>query len=103
MKVLFSWFSKILIWLVMLEVIKFVNVKVKNNVKKMFKEKYENFNICVNECVKNVFCRENKILSWIFNKVKNKVSVLKIGYKIEENIYKNVLERRKVYEIKCRF
>lgn len=99
MKVLLSWFSKILIWLVMLEVIKFVNVKVK----KMFKEKYEDFNICVNECVKNVFCRENKILSGIFNKVNNKVSVFKIGYKIEENIYKNVLERRKVYEVKCKF
>lgn len=103
MKVLFSWFSKILIWLVMLEVIKFVNVKVKNNVKKMFKEKYEDFNICVNECVKNVFCRENKILSGIFNKIKKKVSVFRIGYKIEENIYKNVLERRKVYEVKCKF
>lgn len=103
MKVLLSWFSKILIWLVMLEVIKFVNVKVKNNVKKMFKEKYEDFNICVNECVKNVFCRENKILSGIFNKIKKKVSVFRIGYKIEENIYKNVLERRKVYEIKCKF
>lgn len=103
MKVLFSWFSKILIWFVLLEIIEFVNVKVKNNVKKMFKEKYEDFNICVNECVKNVFCRENKILSGIFNKVNNKVSVFKIGYKIEENIYKNVLERRKVYEVKCKF
>lgn len=63
----------------MLEVIKFVNIKVKDNLKRLFNEKFENFDISVNESVKNVFGKKIKGFNEIVKKVIKKLSVLKVG------------------------